>query len=189
MSSPPKTTIELLRRSRGGDRQARQELFSLLGDENGFGAAILAMARRLLPKGHRARRFVETRDIVQSALRTGLRHFSDFRGESDGELYSWFRRILRTKVNRATRRKEPDIPDDQRKRREIRASVSIVVDKEFVHILHRAVKKLPLDQRLVVELRLRGVNSSEIGKMLGLKPATVRKRESRAMERLKVLVA
>lgn len=187
-SSEPMSISELLRRSREGDRRARRELFSRLGDEKEFGAVMVTMARRVLPHGHKARRLVDTRDIVQSALRTGLRHFSDFRGETEGELFGWFHTILRTKVNRVTRRKEPDTVYEELAGSE-GATISLVIDDEFVHLVHAAIKKLPLHQRMVVELRLRGVNTSEISRMLGLKPATVRKRESRAVQALKVLVA
>ena len=183
---------ELLQRIRGGDREARKQLFSLLGDESEFGSVMLAMARRLLPKNHRARRFVDTRDIVQSALRTGLRHFSDFEGETAGEIYNWFRMIIRTKVSRAGRNRDPGVPHpepEEQEDREARLPISVLVDEEFIRILHTAIQKLPIDQRVVVELRLRGANSNEIGELLGLNPATVRKRESRAVERLRALVA
>jgi len=189
MSSNEKTAVsDLLLRIRGGDRKAREQLFALLGDENEFGSVIRAMARRMFPRHHRARRFAETRDIVQSALRTGLNHFSDFRGETDGELYGWFRMIIRTKVHRATRLKEPDATETPRERHD-RPPLAVIVDEEFLEMLQTAVTKLPLHQRVVVELRLRGANASEIGDVLGLKPATVRKRESRAVEKLRALVA
>ena len=191
-TSEENSVSELLQRIRGGDREARKQLFSLLGNEIEFGSVMLAMARRLLPKNHRARRFVDTRDIVQSALRTGLGHFSDFKGETAGEIYNWFRMIIRTKVSRAGRIREPGVPHPELEEQEDRGAslpISAIVDEEFIRILHTAIKKLPLDQRVVVELRLRGANSNEIGAMLGLNPATVRKRESRAVERLRTLVA
>jgi hypothetical protein len=58
---------ELLLRIKNGDEKARDELFSRLGDEKRFGRVLLAMARKLRPRDHGARRLVETRDVVQSA--------------------------------------------------------------------------------------------------------------------------
>lgn len=60
-----------------------------------------------------------------------------------------------------------------------------VVDQDLIETLRAAVLRLPLDQRLAIELRLRGVSSQEIGRILGVNPATIRKRESRAVERLR----
>ena len=54
----------LLRRVKEGDRQAREELFALLGSETEQGGVILAMARKVLPKDHWARQLVESQDIV-----------------------------------------------------------------------------------------------------------------------------
>ena len=51
--------------------------------------------------------------------------------------------------------------------------------------VYAAVRRLPLPQRLVVELHLCGYNAAECGEMLGIEPATVRKREQRAVERLR----
>ena len=189
MNAPEQVSInELLRRIKEGDQSARKQLFSLLGDENEFGTVMLAMTHRFLPKDHWARRFVDTRDIVQSALRTGLRHLSDFRGEYEGELFNWFRAIIRTKVHRLSRLKEPATADEKRTQREARLPISDIIDEEFLQLLHTAIRKLPLHERVVVELRLRGVNAPDIGQMLGLKAATVRKRESRAVGKLKGLV-
>ena len=135
---------ELLRRIREGDRKARKQLFALLGDEREFGGLIVAMAHRLLPRGHQARQLVDTRDVVQSALRTGLRHFSDFGGETEGELCNWFRAILRTKIHRVTRRRKLDAalprradldPDSDR-------VVAAAVNDEFVRLLHEAIQLL-----------------------------------------------
>ena len=186
---------QLLRRTKEGDQQARKQLFALLADEDQFGAVILAMTRRLFPRSHRARRWVDTRDIVQSALRTGLRNFSDFRGETEGELCGWFRKIIRTKVDRVVRRKEYklDLNDVEHARKDkhcgtTRLPLSLVLDQELVEALRAAIARLPVDQRLVVELRLRSVSTSQIGCLLGLRQATVRKRESRAVKRLKAMV-
>lgn len=182
---------ELLRRIKEGDPRARKQLFELLGDEQHFGVVILAMVRRLLPRHHPARRRVDSHDILQTALGTGFRHFSDFRGDTEGELYAWFRSIIRTKVNRVARQKNPEDLEEVRKRargKRTRLPLSELIDRELIDTLYDAIAQLPVEQRLVVELRLRGINATEIGELLNLKPATVRKRESRAAEKLKTLV-
>lgn len=187
------TIDELLRRIRRGDRKARKELFELLGDETRFGAVIRRMVRQLLPSKHRARRLVDTQDIVQSTLGTLLSKFSDFRGETEGELFGWLRAIVRTKINRVARRKKLTLVADdldalsKKLGRESDRVLSAIVDQELVELLHCLIRRLSLDQRLVVELRLRGCRSPKIAEMLGLNPATVRKRESRAVEQLKTL--
>ena len=187
MSTPQISLTSLLQRTKEGDRQARKELFQLLGDEREFASVIFAMVRRVFAKGHPARQFMETRDVVQSVLRTGLRHFSEFRGDSEGQLFNWFRTIVRTKLNRAVRsaRPEANVLDPDEIGEEKDGPTHEVAARELVGLLRDAIKKLPLHERLVVELRVRGANSVQIAEILGLKPATVRKRESRALQRIK----
>jgi RNA polymerase sigma-70 factor (ECF subfamily) len=182
---------DLLKRIKEGDRQAAVQLFALLGEKGRFGTAILTMARRLLPRAHSARRLADSDDIVQSAIHTGLRNVSRFKGETEGEFYAWFRRILRTKVNRITRRKSHRVlRDEALNLQEIKVDpatppLATIVDEELRERLQMAIADLDGDQRVVVELRLSGFSSSDIGQILNLTPATVRKRESRAVEKLK----
>jgi RNA polymerase sigma factor (sigma-70 family) len=189
MADPKQDLIKsILLRIRQGDRKARNELFTVLGDEQGFGAALLAMARKAMPRSHRARRLVDTRDILQSAFRTGMRHFSAFRGETEGELFGWLRAIIRTKAARAGRQKpEEPLDETQEAAPPSRAPQTLdsLLDLELSTALHRSIKALPLEQRLVIELRLRGLDSGEIASLLGLNSPTVRKRESRAVGQLR----
>ena len=69
---------------------------------------------------------------------------------------------------------------------ESQPSLAAILDRELRENLREAIGILGAEQRLVVEMRLRGLTTFEIGNILGLKPATVRKRESRAVENLKV---
>lgn len=193
MVDPEQTRIEsLLARIHDGDRAAREELFALLGDEERFGSALVAMARRLLPRGHRARRLADSGDIVQSALRSGLRRVEEFRGETEGELYAWLRSILRTKAVRVLRRRdareapanvEAIDPGDPASCE--RVPLSEVFDRDTREAVRRAVRHLPDGQRIVVELRLRGLDTDSISRLLDLPPPAVRKRESRAVQRLR----
>ena len=183
--NPPDIGV-LLHRIRRGDREARRELISLLGDEDQLGSVLFRMARNKLPPDHQARRLLDTRDVAQSTLRTALDQFSEFRGETEGQLYGWLAKIVRTKVSRAVRRLDRDYPKEPSK--ESPDPLETLIVEGVIDKLHAAIQKLPLSQRLVVELRLRDLNSAESASMLGLKPATVRKREQRAMSNLKKLL-
>lgn len=190
MSTPQVSLANLLQRTKEGDRRARRELFELLGDEREFASVLFAMVRRMFGKGHPGRHLLETGDVVQSVLRTGLRHFSEFRGSSEGQLFNWLRAIVRTKLNRAIRSAgpEPDLVGTAPVREHNDDPATDVVEGELVTLLREAIQKLPLHERVVIELRLRGANSVQIARTLDLKPATVRRREFRALQRLKGVV-
>ncbi len=182
----------LLARARAGDREAVDVLFNRLGDERAEGAEIVAMARRLLPPGDRLRDFIESRDLVQSALRSGWLDLSQFEGETTGELFGWLRAILRHKLGRAARRRSPRHAEDgaieEAARPEGRAEeepiASLVRDEVKARVL-AAVARLPEHERAVMEMRMKGLNAPEIAQILGIDAAAVRKRESRAAGRLR----
>ncbi len=171
---------DLLGRARDGDRDARLELVRLLADEQRLHSSLQAIVRRLMPGHHPARRIVDSRDVMQSALKTALDQLPRFRGADEASLFGWLRAIVRTKVQRALRKVERERESDVTA---VPADVDPdrVVTDDLVEALRHAIQDLPIDQRLVVELRLRGLNSSQIAGELGLKPATVRKREQRAV--------
>lgn len=182
----------LIERIRAGDVEAREHLFAKLADREREGAAVVAMARRVLPAGHWARRLVESEDLVQSALLTAWDEVDRFRGETPESFYAWIRSILRTKLNRVTRRgKVESLSAEELDRALNSASPSsagvedALVKRERVEALSAAIAALPDDQREVFDLRLRGLNASEIGQVLGLNSPTVRKRESRAVQKLR----
>lgn len=192
MSTPSESTVtNLLRRVKEGDADAKWQLFAMLSEEKRFQAAIFSMARKLLSARRSTRRRIGSEDIVQSALHTGWCNVSKFRGESECEFLGWFRQILRTKVDRIARRRSRHLvredldPADLAQSVPSWPSLGAIVDRELREDLRQAISGLGMDQRLVIELRLRGLTSLEIGHILGLKPATVRKRESRALEKLK----
>lgn len=184
---------EVLARARAGDNAAWNELFSRLGDEGAEGARILRMARDLLPPGDRARDFVESRDLMQSALRSGWFHAEDFRGGSMAELYAWIRTILRRKLGRAVRKKRPrpagdGLPEDPgRGRPGVEEPFASLLREEVQAKVRAAVEDLPEDQRVVMKLRLEGMGAPDIAGMLGLSAEAVRKRESRAAAELRKL--
>lgn len=190
MNPPEQSSFtELLARARSGDRGAWEEVFSRLGREDAEGATLLAMARRLLAHGDPVRNFVDSSDLMQSALRCGWLDLDDFRGETPAEFLAWIRSILRFRLNRVLRRKRPrsglDTSAQQDSERREESPLTVIVRDEVRQRLLRAVETLPEDQRDVMKLRLQGLKAPDIAAMLDLKPAAVRKRESRAVERLR----
>lgn len=183
---------ELLDRARAGDSEARDALFALLAADDAASSPLLAMARKALPRGDLARDFVESRDLVQSALRSGWLDLSQFQGDTEASLFAWIRTILRHKLSRTVRRKrprpgsdaavevDPSAPDPAEQR-----PVESAIRDETYQRVRAAVDALPADQRVVMERRLAGLAAPQIAEELGLTPAAVRKRESRAMARLR----
>ena len=184
----------LLKAAKEGDAPAANDLFARLADSHEEGGALLAIARRILPNGDRARDFVESRDLMQSALRSGWLDLQDFRGETPAEFMGWMRGIVRRKLGRVVRKKRPRPGGEQ----VVGASEAESSDSDGLAGLMReevrarvrvAIERLPEDQRSVMDLRLQGLNSAQIAVMLCMKPETVRKRESRAAARLRELLA
>lgn len=184
-----------------GHPEAREELFSRLAGVHSEGLLLLALARRLLPPHDRLRGLVETRDLVQSALLSGWANLADFQGSTPGEFLSWIHTILRRKVGKAIRRLR------DRPRVEPMGSGSALesgggvptgssggfllrslIREETRSRVRRAIEGLPASQRGVIQLRIEGLTSAEVAEKLGLDPATVRKRESRALGSLRALL-
>ena len=107
---------EILARAKSGDKPAQERLFGLVAGEAGEAGDLLAVIRRRMPRGDAARDFVESRDLVQSALREGWADFGAFSGSALGDLVAWLRGILVHRLGRVTRRDRPrvaaDAPDD-----------------------------------------------------------------------------
>ena len=191
MSNEP-TFSDLLDQARGGDGEARQRLFDQLAGADEEARTMLAIARRVLPQGDPARDFVESRDLIQSALQAGWLDLSRFQGESPGQFFSWLRTILRHKLGRKVRKRQPRVggveatePEDPTRPEPEAHPLEAAVRGEMVERLREAIDSLPEDMRIVVERRLQGRNAPQIAEELDLSPAAVRKRESRAMARLR----
>ena len=115
-----------------------------------------------------------------------MRRFDEFRGESEGEFCRWLQLILFNKLRRArTRTVEPLIIDPVSEADSVEDEIAF---DELVSDLHAALFKLRLPERIVTELRLRGAATQEIACMLDLTIEAVRKRESRAVARLRTIL-
>ena len=190
-------TLEmLLKRSRNGDLEAGRSFFAALLAKEPQRAVLYAMARRCLRGRDQARRLLDTQDAVQNALITGLDKFASFRGDTLCAFFSWMRTILRSEVNRVARREcqclEPKRLDPCRFRGQNGAGetfASGVRREEALQKLREAVASLPRDDRRILDLQLRGWNARQIGRLMDLKPPAVRKRRSRALQKLKSILA
>ena len=188
------TFSDLLDQARKGDKAARARLFDQLAGEKEEARTILAIARKVLPQGDPARDFVESRDLIQSALHSGWLDLSRFQGENPGQFFAWLRTILRHKLGRKVRKRQPRVASEESAEPGTLLAgsgdaepIEEVLRHEMVERLRAAIDALPDDMRVVVERRLQGQNAPEIAYDLGLSPAAVRKRESRAMARLREL--
>ena len=188
----PCSLAMLVERARSGDLSSRRRLFALLADENQAGAVLYTMARRILPARSRIRRLTDSADIVQSTLLTGLAHMNEFKGRSESEFFGWLRAILRSKVHRVRRRKEWQLRRDALER-DLEVPVEFprayplatTLDDRAHSRLMSALDRLSIGQRLVMKLRLHGFTTAQIARILGVSQDTVRKRESRATQRLR----
>ncbi len=192
MGTDEPTFSELLDRARKGDPDAKALLFHDMAEQDEAGSQLLAMARKALPRGDPARDLIESRDLVQSALRSGWLDLSSFRGTTTAQLMSWMRTVLRRKLSRTIRKRQPRIGKDEAQDArgaveggEAGAASEEILRAEALRRVRSAVAALPDDQRIVMERRLDGRSAPEIARELDLTPAAVRKRESRAMARLR----
>ena len=96
---------DLIARVRQGDLDARKKLFELVADEDALGADLLGIARLILPSRDRGRKLLDSRDLLQTALRVGWIDASGFQGATPEEFLAWLRTILKRKLLKALRRK------------------------------------------------------------------------------------
>lgn len=182
---------DLLARARDGDPGACALLFERIAGTGPDAELLLRMARQVLPPGDRMRDFVESRDLIQSALKSGWLDLAQFRGQTREEFLGWMRAILRRKLGRHARRRTPrpggappgeggaDPPDLSE------SPLGAMIREETRQRVRAAMARLPDHERAVIEMRLRGLDSTQIAEITGLDPATVRKRASRAAEKLR----
>jgi RNA polymerase sigma factor (sigma-70 family) len=185
----PVALVDLFARVRAGDAAARRQLFDLLSRSGHFTATLRRMARAALANFREARRLLDTDDLVQSSLAVGMATCSRFKGKTTGEFLVWLQRIVRGRLDRLMRRlggtarswEDLDgFPD------EALDAAAALVEKDLRDCLARLVASLPSNERLVIELKLARFTVRQIARLLKLKPATVRKRESRAVRRLRL---
>lgn len=161
--------LRLMKRVASRDRDAATELFERFADE------IFAFVLRRLPRP-------DAEDVLQESFKRALVSASTFRG--DGSLRSWMYSIARHALMERWRdRIDPksvvDIIDVGP------GPESLAFRAEQNQCLVWALERLPDEQAIVLELhRADGLSHEEIAQVLGIRPATSRKRMQRALRSL-----
>jgi RNA polymerase sigma factor (sigma-70 family) len=130
----------------------------------------------------------DAEDVVQDACVRALRFFSSLRGD-DARAWlltivrnTWYGRFARTKGSRPVTVSDDmtdDRPDDALD------PEALVLQRQTVERVQRAVRALPADFREVIVLReIEGLSYKEIAAVTGIPIGTVMSRLARARERL-----
>lgn len=181
--------LDLVRRSREGERRAFDELLRLYRVRAlGFVTAMIG-------------NFDEAKDILQEGFLRAYEHIGGFRG--DAKFQTWLYRILvnltRDKIRRNRRARKIFEPmDDSRgegeEPREF-ADNSRNPQKEFLcreaaGLIDEAIRELPEQQRLVFSLRhIDGMKLGRIAEVLGCRTGTVKAHLFRATQALRSKLA
>jgi RNA polymerase sigma-70 factor, ECF subfamily len=132
-------------------------------------------------------------DVVQSAQLEAVRDLPGFHGTSAGEFRSWLRHILRNNVLDLRRARDRRLPrakgnsfHEERHADDDRSPSSHVAAGELGDKLRAAIRELPHDERIVIEMHyFERKTYAEVGKNLGRTPEAVRKLWGRALVRLR----
>jgi RNA polymerase sigma-70 factor (ECF subfamily) len=126
---------------------------------------------------------LDPEDLLQEVFVRALRGASSFRGQATAR--TWIYAIARyTIADRLRSRFEACTLTDSPARAP--GPESLLLGAEERHRLLAALERLPDEQAIVLELhRVDGLSHREIGRMLGIRPATSRKRLERALKALR----
>ena len=193
MNDAAVTRTELIRRARGGDREALGELLE------GFRGYLKVIAARQLDRRLGGR--LDASDVVQQTFLSAYRKVDQFRGQGEAEFIGWLQRILEhniqevvrnhTRIAKRSIRREEPVPDSQlavRAAGDIRGTTPSqrAMQGEDAVRLARTMEKLPKDQREAVRLRhLEGWSLAEISAHLGRTPAAAAGLLKRGMQSLR----
>ena len=182
---------ELLQQARGGNSDKRGQLLELFRD---YLRQIAARSTNSSPHGQ-----ISTSDLVQSALIGANRDFSNCKAKTRGELQAWLKQCLLNDIMNRYRdlrrqkrdvRREKPLAENDFITDPIETPDEVVIRKENETRLLAAMKKLPPQQRQLIELRHRDRNSFvEIGKQLDKSPDAVRMLWNRAVQTLSKIIA
>jgi RNA polymerase sigma-70 factor (ECF subfamily) len=190
---------DLIRRSRKGEDQAREELFGR------YRQYLKVLADMQL--GRRLRARCEASDVVQLTLLEAHRDFAGFTGTHEGELLAWLRRILANNLfnearyhaaqQRATSR-EVSLEQMQTGLESSSMTLSrclagdgptpstVALAHENAVLLADALARLPEDYQTVLFLRIfEGLSAEEVGKRINRTAGAVRMLQLRALTALR----
>lgn len=168
-------------------------------DENGIVARSLHDPREFAPLytryaapiygycSHRLGSRHAAEDATSIIFARALASLAGYRGPS---FRAWLFGIAHHVVVDALRGRAPDAPLDAAAAR-VDASPSpedVALASEERRQLHALLTQLPAAQRRIIELRLVGLTSAEIGQVLGLRRGTVDVAHYRALRRLRTLL-
>jgi RNA polymerase sigma-70 factor (ECF subfamily) len=187
----------LLHLARAGDGPARGQLLELYRHYLGL-LARLQIGRRLQGK-------VDASDVVQEAFLNAHRQFEQFRGNSEGELISWLRQILLSRLVNLVRHHQGTRRRDVRLERDLAAELDLssaalspalfakqvspsqqASRREQAVLLADALGELPDDYREVIILRhLEGLTFVQVAERMGRSVDSVDKLWIRGLARLR----
>jgi RNA polymerase sigma-70 factor (ECF subfamily) len=195
--SPPEETDSVVDLVRRGNASALETLLAAHRD----------YLRRVvdLRMNEDLRRRVDPSDIVQETHMEALRRVADYARDPKLSVRLWMRQIAIDRLNMAYRRhvsadkrslnRELRLPDRSAMTlaRQLIAEADSpsrnVSRDELVRIVRRAVDRLAdSDREIIVLQAFEGLNSTESAQVLGIEPATARKRYGRALLRMRRLL-
>ncbi len=168
-AEPTNEVADLVHRARGGDRQAFGDLVERLWPQ------LVALARGVLAADD------EAEDVVQEALIHAWKRLWTLRRSES--FRPWVRRIVTRRCLTAARRRRPQEP--------LAEASAKTVEPQPGHRLDaaRLLAALAPRQRAALYLTwIEGCTDREAGRLLGLRPATVRVHRFRGLARLRQIV-
>jgi RNA polymerase sigma-70 factor (subfamily 1) len=196
--TPRETFHELLRRARGGHREALGKLL------DAFRRVLLHRAQRHEPMGLRPK--CAPSDLVQETLLEAQRDFECFRGETPEELASWLTRILNNNLGdllryQACRRRDLrlELPlEDAEATGDLKEQLpdarpnpeQEAFSRERQEAIRRALRELSGRSREAVRLRYEEkLRFEEVGARIGCSAEAARKLCTRAIREIQVSVS
>jgi RNA polymerase sigma-70 factor (ECF subfamily) len=190
---------ELIRRCRSGEAGARDQLFTR------YQHYLYVLAQAQLGKRLRAK--CAPSDIVQQTLLEAHRDFAGFKGQHEGELLAWLRRILAHNLFNEARRYDALQRDAGREVSldQVRAGVDhsslhlqrclassgpspseVAQEHESAAHLADVLSRLPEDYQTVLLLRVfEGLPAEEVAQRMGRSAGAVRMLQMRALTALR----
>src|SRR5262245_17943826 len=194
MTDQPQNIAQHLAAARAGSQEALGELLEACR------RYLLGIANREFDAGLRAKG--NPSDLVQETFLEAQRDFTNFRGSTDAELFTWLRRILlhnlanfirhyrqtnKRQVGREVHLTPPNSvsPESPALPADVPTPSREVMASEETQELHRAIARLPEDYRQVLLLRhLEDRSFEEIAQVMQRSSNAVRLLWGRAVERL-----